>query len=617
VGAQAPLSEEAHSRELPRGVFVGVAVLASVLQVVLSRDVFLFWDDLYFLGQARDSDLSWSYLSEPLFLHFSPLSRLVDWIFVGVMPGHLWVILLVQAVLLVSVVAASTWLMVVLHGRTTIALAGAVLLSFSLTLVPLGNWWTAGVNILPALAGFYVSFGAMIKLLGGSSRWYLAPCLAGVTVAVLDYELPLLIIGYLGLWFMLFGSRVTPDSWSAALRRTRWAWVGVAAICIASAVNYRLNYYVDVGRPRLIDVGHALANSLVRTLVPTALGFHDPRSDAFSLLCLVIGCVVLVTLVAWLLLTREHAWRGLLFAAVGWLLPVLALSLNRLTVYGIAVVDNAIYFHLPTVLAMVGVLEAWRSPRRAGRHVVRVGRGSRRVLVPLALLAMVSGYAWSAGPTAEYQYPEGTSPDWYEQAHESAMERLDGGEPFTVINSDASAALVPGGFKPYNRADRVLGIVGPTSLTFDQARPPYFRFVDSGDLVPVTVDWLAQATAESGELRLRNAEREPGGSLCFTATDSSSVVWSLGSDVPGPDLVVRTLATTSAESEVRVNVRGEGTDSFDHANDDTHRLSPDYPGILDTVSVPSVDAIRVKGFTPGVRVCVDSLALGRVTASAG
>ena len=38
-------------------------------------------------------------------------------------------------------------------------------------------------------------------------------------------------------------------------------------------------------------------------------------------------------------------------------LPVLALVLDRLSVYGVSVVDNAIYFHLPTVLVMIGVLE--------------------------------------------------------------------------------------------------------------------------------------------------------------------------------------------------------------------------------------------------------------------
>ena len=96
--------------------------------------------------------------------------------------------------------------------------------------------------------------------------------------------------------------------------------------------------------------------------MPTVLGFHDPRTDWFSTLSLVVGIVALAALVAWLLLTREQAWRGLLFAAAGWLLPTLALVLNRVALFGVTVVDNAIYFHLPTALFVVGILEASVAP---------------------------------------------------------------------------------------------------------------------------------------------------------------------------------------------------------------------------------------------------------------
>ncbi|MDX6375448.1 MAG: hypothetical protein QOD98_4436, partial [Nocardioidaceae bacterium] len=147
---------------------------------------------------------------------------------------------------------------------------------------------------------------------------------------------------------------------------------------------------------------------------------------------------------------------------------------------------------------------------------------------------------------------------------------------------------------------------------------PYFRFADSGELTPVDVDWLAEADSAGDELRLLDGEREPGnGSLCFTATDSSSVLWPLGSELAGPDLVIRTLATVDDESTFQITVRGAGTDGFDRANEDGHELGPDLLGVLDTVATASVATVRVKGFTPGVRVCLGSLAVGRVVSSAG
>jgi hypothetical protein len=597
---------------------VAVAATSSVLLVVLSRHVFLFWDDFYFLGEARESDLSWGYLTDPLFRHFSPVSRLGDLVVVGAIPAHPWVILLAQSVLLTAVVASVTWLMVVLHGRSVPALVGSVVLAPSLTLVPLGNWWTAGLNILPALAGFYVAFGAMAVILRGGSRWWATAVFAGAAVGVLDYELPMLLCGYLGLWLLLFRTRVTDEPLSQVLRRSWWVWVGVIAICVAAALNYRLNYYDDtVPKASPGDALDALVRSLVGTLVPTAVGFHDPRSGVFSALSLVVGCVVLAALVGWLLATRDGAWRGLLFAAAGWLVPTLALVVSRVSLFGVSVVDNAIYFHLPTVLFVVGVLEAWRRPRR-GPVTVGPGPVARRVVAPALAVAVVAAYAWSAGPTSRYQQPPGATPAFVERARASAATLLDAGDRFSVINSDVPGYVAPADFDPYNRASEVLGVTA-RPLDFDDPEPPYYRVSDSGELVPVDVHWLAQTTPAEGRLRLLDAQRDAGvDALCFTATDSSSVLWPLTEPLSGPDLVVRTLATAGRTTPVRVTVRtADETSGFDRANPDHHTLGPGRSGVLDTVAAPTITIVRVKGFTPGARVCLDGLAVGRVVTPGG
>jgi hypothetical protein len=611
--AARPPAEDAEgpapARQLPRALFVGVAVGAAALLIALSRHVFLFWDDFLFLGEARESDLSWSYLTDPLFQHFSPVVRLFNIAVVDAIPEHPWVVPLVLFALLAGVTTSVTWLMVVLHGRTRLALLGSLLLAPSLTLLELGNWWTAGVNILPALIGFYVAFGAMVQLLRGGTRLWALACFGGAAVGVLDYELPMLLCGYLGLWFLLFGSRVTSEPRLATLRRTWWVWLGVIAIDVAAAVNYRLNYYDQVPRPSAIDVVHALGRSLVRTLLPTVVGFHDPRSDVFSALSLAIGCVCLVLLVGWLLLTRAGAWRGLLFAGAGWMLPTLLLVLNRVALFGVDVVDNAIYFHLPTVLFVVGVLEAVRAPRRGSR--IDVSR-FQRVAVPTAVVAVVAGYAWSAGPTARYQLPLGASPFFVERARDSAADLRAEVGPFSVLNSDVSGSVVPDQFAPYNRADQVLAITVP-GLAFDDLSKPLYRLSDTGDLVPVAIDWLAESAPS--DLALRNgtgdATRTEEG-LCFTSTDSVSVLWPLGESLSGPDLVIRTVAKVDATTKIRLSVRAGGESRFEGANRDQRTVSEDRSTILDTVAASSVATVRVKDFEPDVHVCVQSIAVGRV-----
>ena len=89
------------------------------------------------------------------------------------------------------------------------------------------------------------------------------------------------------------------------------------------------------------------------------------------------------------------------------------------------------------------------------------------------------------------------------------------------------------------------------------------------------------------------------------------MLWLLDAPQTGPDLVVRTLVSVAADTELRVVVREDGSTDFTRANKDVHVLGPDRSGVLDTVASPSVDAVRVKGFESGTRVCVQSLAVGR------
>ena len=70
--------------------------------------------------------------------------------------------------------------------------------------------------------------------------------------------------------------------------------------------------------------------------------------------------------------------------------------------------------------------------------------GARRVLVPLAVLAVVVATRGRPGRRRRYQRPPAPRRPYCENAQESARELLDRGDPFTVINSDAPTALVPG-----------------------------------------------------------------------------------------------------------------------------------------------------------------------------
>ena len=148
---------------------------------------------------------------------------------------------------------------------------------------------------------------------------------------------------------------------------------------------------------------------------------------------------------------------------------------------------------------MIGVLEAWRAPRRAGHEPIRMTVGARRVLVPLAVLAVVGGYAWSAGPTSRYQLPPAPRRPFYENAQESAGALLDRGDPFTVLNSDVPRPSSPAASSPTTGPTGSSASSAPRALVFDDPVPPYFRFAVTGELVPVDIDWLAETAPRAGE----------------------------------------------------------------------------------------------------------------------
>ena len=595
------------------------------LQTVLAWRVFLFWDDYYFLGEAKQYDLTLDYLGRSVFTHFSPVTRLANWLVVDAIADHPWVIAAALSLMLATVVFAGTWLMSVLFGRTWAALAGSVMLGASLTLVPLGNWWTAGVNILPGMAGFLAAFASAVLVIRGESRWWGVPCLVFAAIGVLDYETPMLLPGFLGLWVLLFARRVTDETLLGLLRRTWWLWLGLILISGAAFLNYRLNYYTPTPSASPDVLARALVQSLVGNLVPTALGVHGPGTAWIDTAGLVLGWVVLTLLVGWLLATRTGAWRGLLFATVGWLLPTLALLLNRLERYGAEVADDAIYFYLPTALFLIGVLEAIRAPRRRPTAAWVPPALLVRLTVPVLVLAVVGSYAWSVEPTKSFRIPGGANGDFVARARASAAETRKSVGEFSVIDSLTHSEVMREGYGRYSRDSNVLGISVP-DLSFDDPEPPYYRFDARGDLRPASVDWLERAgdalAPNTGRFKIQEPTdltfSDDRGN-CFTAAEETTVEWRFPT-VVGSDLVVRALISVDTTSDMVLAAAPTPDKKFtfpDPLDPGRVVLSPSGAGTLEIVAGTSIGGVKLSQFTPGVKVCMRSIEVGEVNSAAG
>ncbi|HET9649968.1 MAG TPA: hypothetical protein VFP34_17275, partial [Microlunatus sp.] len=165
-------------------LFAGVLLLAATAVGYFGRRVFLWSDDYVFLIDAQGKTVTWDQLKVPLFGHFSPVSQFTDVLVAANLPAHPWLVRTILLLLSIAVIGAVGFLMVGLFGRTWLTLIGTALAAPSLGLLPLVNWWTAGVNIMPAMVGVALCLGGIVRLVRGGSVWWGVPAVGGYLLAV-------------------------------------------------------------------------------------------------------------------------------------------------------------------------------------------------------------------------------------------------------------------------------------------------------------------------------------------------------------------------------------------------------------------------------------------------
>ena len=476
-------------------------------------------------------------------------------------PAQPWLIQTILLLLSVGVVAAVAFLMVSLFRRTWLTLIGTALAGPSLGLLPLVNWWTAGLNIMPAMIGVALSLGAIVRLVRGRTGWWGLLAIVGYLLAVLSWELGITAVGYVVVWTVLFRSRVSQESWRDLVRRTWWVWAVLAVVALWSVLNYRLNYYIPTPAPPIGLAVEALATSLFTIQLPLTLGFYDPSRPWFELLGIGLGAVALVALIVVTLLRDRRAWRGWSFALLGWAIPITAVVLSRVGYIGVRAIEQPMYYYLPTLLFLVGVLEAWAAPWRphgnAGlaTHPARPPRRSTLLAGALTAAALGLAYLSSAWPmissTNYGMIGQPNAPERFFMANlvDSAHALQASGEPFSVINGVAPSGLLSS--RDSNRLSQVTGVHDP-SIRFDAPEGPWYVPDGTGILIPATLRWSAELWlnspfAEVMTSGITAADTGPG--LCFTVDASdASLRWDLPAPVSEGPLVIRTTATVGGST---------------------------------------------------------------------
>jgi hypothetical protein len=530
--------------------------LQVVVTALLTSYTYFFFDDFLFLQQARTQHFGISYLREPLFEHFSPLSRVFDTALVHIAPGSFALAHGVQLALYAAAIIAFALVVRMILGNCWTAFVLTVMFGQSVVLMRLLDWWTATANMLPATILALVSIAGYLRWRMVGSRPWLLISLASYAISLLDYETAMLFPVYLVLITLLvLEDQISPRAWLKVLWRERWAWLGYGALEILALWNYYEYYYHQAVRPSLDQLVHYLWIALFETFVPALVGIKNPQAplSAHAWVILAADLVVGVALALTLYL-RPRAWRCLLAFIVVFPITMLPVGLNRISQFGVSIAYEVRYQQsvqfMFLVLTAFALSSRWGG-RRPSHDRFRRFLASRR---PYSAILAAAGAVAIAGYGALYvtSVDAMANASWeprkahaYVDAFLAGVKQVEtrtGGQP-DLIDHEVPGNIMPAAFAPFNHYDEFFGMID-SKLRVDQVADPAYVLNSTGELLPVQFN-----AGASGNLRTATVSA-PNGSGTIPAWSSQAAAACVAAGQTGTRLHVRLSASQTMTTQV-------------------------------------------------------------------
>jgi hypothetical protein len=611
-------------------LWLGQLALQVASAAALTGYTYFFVDDWFFTEQARTQTFGVSFLREPLFEHFSPITRLLDKLLVVVAPGSFLLAHIVELALYAAAIAAFAWVVRGILGNSWTAFALTILFGQSLFLIRLLNWWTATANILPATIFMLVAIGAYLRWRELRLRRWLAVLLAAFAGALLDYETALLLPAYLAvLSLLVLEPKLGPRAWISVLWRERWAWAGMAVLESAAIWNFYAHYYLSMPHPTAWQMLRYLWGALVESFVPALGGIKDPQAAVSQHAVVIAACMLaFVALIGSWVYIRPRAWRCVAGLAVVFAVTMAPVGYNRIKLWGVAsgkelYYQQSLFFMFLVLVAFaVGAAGGRRRPlsvpvaelgRRLGAAPAAIATLGAALVAVYAVLFITSVHAMTSRTAAPEPYGSRAYVDAFRASVRRAV-AMTGHYP-VLIDSQIPAAIM--GFAPFDHYDQFVPMVD-SRVRVNVAGPPAYVLGADGGLLPVSFSGLTAGvlsrsfvTAPDGSGSAPPPSGSTGNEACVPAGHR---VWALHI----PLTAAQTTAPRDLPFGLRISVRmprsasvpvvlvGRTTDALDQT------YSTAWPaGAANEFKVLSVNAHvdAVEFLLPG-GACIDSLSFG-------
>jgi hypothetical protein len=490
----------------------GLSTLAVLAVTVASaawytRSFYYFQDDFIFIRQAQSSGLSLAYLRGDLFQHFTPMSRLSDymlahWFHSSVAAAHA-----IELVLLGASVLSFSWAIAELVGPRWWRHLLTLGFGESLALLHLLGWWTATANILPATIFGLLTIAGFVRYRRLGNRKWILVSLSSYVLSLCTHEQSWLVPGYLILFDLLvFAPERRFHKALARLWRESWIWLGYGMLTIAAMINYLVFYYVSLRpKPTFTELAQYVGIQFTQSFAASAIGLRPLASGWVNTLVLLFDSVLFLVIVLASLYRRPSAWRVWTVFAVGFLANSIMIGANRVGYYGVDYGQQLYYVQAPVYLFLLCVGAAfsldpsgvpyvmWRAlPARPGPgHVRREYRYWLRLRRPACVAAVclygvaftISASAMNAKDLSSHE--SATSRAYFTKLNAEIDTASSHGRRVVLEDTTVPPSIVLPGFAPFNQLSSTLAILRP-GVRFGQPVDSTFKVKGDGSLVPAT-----------------------------------------------------------------------------------------------------------------------------------
>lgn len=605
-------------------VLLGIVVaFTGYLAVIASITGFTLSDFQSFID-AQELGLSIGFLTEPVFGHFVPGHRLLNWAVLSVAPLNLTVTSGFLAGVFALTVLAMHRLLADLVRPGALALALTAYFAASSIQVGTSFWWAAALSRMPTnLFGILAVVGYLRYRRDDRPVWLFASA-GSLGMGLAFAEDAMLVLGVIvGLRVLVLEPhRPLAETLRAVVAewRTWVVYLVPIAVSLLGSTSQTTSLYTFQTPALLVEY---LATGWFRLFVPALVGQYvdvGPLSG-YELAMALVSQVALVAAVVLTVRRRRAAWRSWAFFAFGFLLTQSPIGILRTGGFETALVAQQYrYYSLTIVIFTVALATAIRPlggsdpkdaiqgpgpPTRAAPWPWRAGVVAFACIYVVG--SLLSSYraadAWAGRQSKPYL--ENLRTDL------ASLERSS--SDFALLDAAVPPFVIEQIFFPRNRLSAITPLLS-RDLDYATEGPGLHRARDDGHLEEVTVTTRgggrARSLAASGRLvSLPLPLDTTSGRACIDHDEASAVSFTPAQPLDTRTWYLRLVYDSSGETALALAVdHGEG---FVPAPESAQLVSPGQGELFTPLGRAPLHSI-VMVVPPDVRLCLERLQIDAV-----